>query len=147
MSDYPTSVGIMFPSSWPEDKEDAHCTILYLGEMSEINCTREELQAVVDRLKVKAPGKVAVNGVDLFGPDKNVLVARLDPTRLEPIREAFERTLAKINVFNASEYKDYNPHVTITEEFGGTMLNAIADTDLPTHVELGEPQLWWGDEH
>lgn len=137
----------MFPSSWPADKDDAHCTVIYLGDMEDINCTKEDLQNVVNRLKIKAPGDVAVNGVDLFGPEKNVLVAKLDPTNLLPIRESFERTLAKINVFNGSEYKDYNPHVTITTDFGGTMLNAIEDTQLPSHVKLGEPVLWWGDEH
>lgn len=147
MQEYTSSIGIMFPSSWPEDHPDAHCTLIYLGDMADARFTKEDLQTVVNRLKVKAPGDIKVTGVDLFGPEKNVLVAVLDPTYLLPIRQSYERALAKINVFNASQFKTYQPHVTITEEFGGTMQNAIEDTVLPKTVNLGEPQLWWGNEH
>ena len=147
MGDYSKSVGIMFPSSWPEDKDDAHCTLLYLGDMDNLTCTREDLEIVVKRLDTRAPEEVIVTGVDLFGPENNVLVATLDPIKLQPIRDSFERTLAKINVFNGSEYKDYKPHVTIAEDFRGTMENAVEDTKLPRTVFLGAPRLWWGDEH
>ena len=145
--DYSTSIGIMFPSSWPEDADDAHCTLLYLGDMADANFTREDLEIVIKRLDTRAPEEVIVTGVDLFGPEKNVLVATLDPIKLQPIRESFERTLAKINVFNASEYTEYRPHVTITTEFGGTMENAVEDTKLPRTIFLGAPRLWWGSEH
>ena len=147
MGDYSKSVGIMFPSSWPEDKDDAHCTLLYLGDMDNLTCTRDDLEIVVKRLDTRAPEEVIVTGVDLFGPENNVLVATLDPIKLQPIRDSFERTLAKINVFNGSEYKDYKPHVTIAEDFTGTMENAVEDTKLPRTVFLGAPRLWWGDEH
>jgi 2'-5' RNA ligase len=146
MAEYPTSIGLMFPSSWPENLDDAHCTLLYLGDMEDATFSKEDLEIVLNRLNTKAPGEVAITGFDLFGPDKNVLVATLDPAKLSPIRGAFERTLAKINVYNASEYKDYNPHVTITEDFGGTLEDAKKDVVLPKTVVLGPPALWWGNE-
>lgn len=146
MAEYPSSIGLMFPASWPEDLSDAHCTLLYLGEMEEATFTKEDLQIVIQRLKTAAPGEVAITGLDLFGPEKNVLVATLDPGKLQPIRDSFERTLAKINIFNASEYKDYKPHVTITEDFVGTLDEARESLTLPKTVILGPPQLWWGNE-
>jgi 2'-5' RNA ligase len=136
----------MFPSSWPEDLDDAHCTLLYLGDMVEATFSKEDLEIVIKRLNTKAPGEVAITGLDLFGPEKNVLVATLDPKKLQPIRESFERTLAKINIFNASQYKDYNPHVTIAEDFSGTLEDAKKDVKLPQTVVLGPPVLWWGNE-
>lgn len=146
MAEYPTSIGLMFPSSWPETLDDAHCTLLYLGDTADATFTKEDLDIVVQRLKTRPPGEVKITGLDLFGPDQNVLVATLDPTALDPIRGAFERTLAKINVFNASQYKDYKPHVTISEDFSGTLVDAAATTSLPESVTLGAPVVWWGNE-
>lgn len=137
----------MFPSSWPEDLSDAHCTLLYLGDMSEANFTKEDLQIVLQRLATKSPGDVAITGLDLFGPDKNVLVATLDNGKLQQIRDSFERTLAKINVHNASEYKEFKPHVTIDDEYTGTLEEAYNKVELPETVNLGAPELWWGNEH
>lgn len=147
MAEYPTSIGLMFPSSWPKDLPDAHCTLLYLGDMAEATFTKEDLQIVLKRLSTKAPGKIQITGLDLFGPNKNVLVATLDRTDLQPVRDSFGRTLAKINIENASEYKDYNPHVTISEDFSGTLEDAKRATKLPSHLILGAPVLWWGNDH
>lgn len=136
----------MFPSSWPEDLSDAHCTLLYLGDMSEANFTKEDLQIVLKRLATKAPGEVSITGLELFGPEKNVLVATLDDSKLARIRDSFERTLAKIDIHNASEFKEFKPHVTIDDEFTGSLAEARESIQLPETVTLAAPVLWWGNE-
>jgi 2'-5' RNA ligase len=146
MAEYPTSIGLMFQSSWPKNLDDAHCTLLYLGDMADATFSKEDIESVVQRLDISAPGEVKVTGLDLFGPQGNVLVATLDSLKLRPIRDAFESTLAKINIFNASQYKDYKPHVTISEGFSGTLDEATANTVLPEYVTLGAPELWWGND-
>lgn len=147
MSDYSESVSIMFPASWPVDKPDAHCTIIYLGEKSELPVDKDILEAVVARLGFSDPGPVPVTGLALFGPERNVLVATLDPEKLQPIRDSFERTLAKVGVENASEYKTYRPHVTIQEGYDGHLADAMSSLFIPKTIGLEAPQLWWGDEH
>lgn len=142
MAEYPTSIGIMFPASWPTDIPDAHCTLLYLGDMADANFTKEDVQNVLKRLDFKAPGKVRTVGLEFFGPEKNILVTTLETEQLNHYRETLERVLAKINIHNASEYKDYNPHVTVDEEFDGL----ASDVAFPETIELGGPQLWWGNE-
>lgn len=147
MAEYPTSIGIMFPASWPTDLDDAHCTLIYLGDMADATFTKEDLEIVIQRLDKRAPEEVIITGMDLFGPDKNVLVATLDTVKLQPLRRSFEVTLAKIGVENASEFKDYKPHVTISEDFSGSLEDAERDIKLPRTLFLGAPKLWWGNEH
>lgn len=147
MAEYLTSIGIMFPASWPEDLDDAHCTLIYLGDMADATFSREDLEIVIKRLDTRAPEEVIVTGLELFGRDKNVLVATLDNIKLAPIRGSFERTLAKIDVYNASEFTEYRPHVTISEEYSGTLEDAYKEIKLPKTLFLGAPRLWWGNEH
>lgn len=147
MAEYPTSIGIMFPSSWPTNLDDAHCTLIYLGDMKKATFSREDIEIVIQRLDKRAPENVIITGLELFGPDNNVLVATLDVIKLQPIRTSFEVTLAKIGVENASEYKDYKPHVTISENFSGSLEDAKKEFKLPRTLFLGAPKLWWGNEH
>ena len=147
MSEYSESVTMMFPASWPVDKPDAHCTIIYLGEKGELPVGKDILDAVVARLGFSDPGPVPVTGLELFGPESNVLVATLDPERLQPIRDSFERTLAKVGVYNASQYKDYKPHVTIQEDYEGSLDDARKSLFVPKTIGLFAPELWWGDDH
>lgn len=154
MSAYDDSIAIVFPVVWPEDitfkaqnPSEPHCTLLWLGKISEASFTKEQVESVIRRLNTKAPGDVKTIELELFGPNKKYLVTTLDPSSLNPIRDNFERVLAKIGAGNASEYKEYKPHVTLDEQLSVSFDDAKALIgDLPHTVKLDAPVLWWGDE-
>lgn len=142
MAEYPTSIGIMFEASWPTNIDDSHCTLIYLGDIADANFTKDDIQNVLKRLSLKAPGKIKTTGTEFFGPDENILVTTLEKSPLVVYRETIERVLAKINVHNASEYKEYRPHVTISEDFD----KSEKIPNIPEKIDLGPPVLWWGNE-
>lgn len=152
--DYSDSIAIVFPADWPNESSnlkvnkpsEPHCTLIWLGNIPDVSYTKEDVQNLLDRMSIKAPGEVPTTGVELFGPEGDVLVVTLDSERLEPIRDAIEEGLKKIGGKNASQYKDYKPHVTIDEEATLSKEEAEIELDIADTVTLGAPVVWWGDE-
>ena len=154
MEDYSDHIAIVFPVTTEistdldlNDPPEAHCTLIYLGTVSDASYTKEDVQSVLDRMKIKAPGEVTTSDLALFGPGEDVLVLTLDSSKLDPIRVSIERGLAKIGAKNGSEYKTYNPHVTIDSKTSATLNEAEESVQIPPSVTLEAPVLWWGDEH
>lgn len=111
--------------------------------MADATFTKDDIQNVLKRLDFHAPGPVKTTGVEYFGPEKDIPVVTLSTQSLENYRETLERVLAKINVHNVSEFKDFKPHVTISY---GPFEGSIDSLDIPETIVLGAPQLWWGDD-
>lgn len=125
---------------------EAHCTLIYLGKASEVSYTKEDVQAILDRIKLKTPSSVVVRDLELFGPDKDVLVMTLDDTALSSLRKTLERALLKIGAKSGSEFKEYKPHVTLDSKTNLTLEEARDSIALPDTVSFDDVELWWGDE-
>lgn len=141
MSEFSDSACIAYPASWPDTIKDPHSTLMFLGNISELPYTKEDVLAVMRRENLIGPGKVSISGLELFGPDKDIPVARLDSLRLRAQRALLEFGLNKVGIQDASEF-DYNPHVSLTYENDVD----LEELELPENVTLAPPELWWGDE-
>jgi 2'-5' RNA ligase len=88
---------------------DAHLTILYLGRE---NLGPEKELEVVDFLEgdswLSAP-KVMRQTIDLFGPNNDIPVIRV----MVPPELTWLRNEALKEFGNGSEFKDWNPHITL----------------------------------
>jgi 2'-5' RNA ligase len=129
-------IAIVYPSNWPrDDTPDPHCTIIYLGKVSKVDFTKADVEAALGHVSLEAPGAVRTKGLEMFGPDKDIPVVTLDPGSQVLVlqRIVVEGILGVYGIENASEFKDYKPHVTITNK----------DIEIPESVTLGEPVLWW----
>lgn len=153
MSDNSDHIAIVFPvtSAVPTDFNiqegvEAHCTLIYLGKVSEATFTKEDVQSVLDRMQISAPGEVSTLSLELFGPEQDALVITLDDTRLVDIRNSIEKSLSEVGSGNASEYADYRPHVTLDAKTDLTLDMAMESIEIPMTVTLDSPELWWGDE-
>ena len=136
VSDFSQSISVVFPASWP-DREDAHCTIMYLGEIPDVSFTKAQLLAAVQPV---APGTYLAAdtaGVEMFGPDNDIPVVPLQHPLLDVIHKMMTIELLSVGIESASEFTEYRPHVTITD----------ADTDIPSIIILGPPVVWWGLDH
>lgn len=149
MSDYPDSICIAYPYVFPQDTDlpidysiEAHCTLIYLGEIQEANFTKEDLRHVLDSWTFEGLGIVDVSGLALFGPNKDVLVMTLDSSVLMDYFEEIAHDLSLRGIENKSSFPDYNPHITLNEAYHGPTVGFT----LPTTVGLGAPEVWWGDE-
>lgn len=146
-TDFSNSIAIVFPTDWPVEASEAHCTLLFLGKVSESTYTKEDVQSVLDRMQIRAPGSIETTEFELFGRDKNMLVLKLNPTKLLPIRDAIERALEKIGAENGSEFKDYKPHVTVAQDVDTDLEEAVKSVGaVPDLISLHSPILWWGTD-
>lgn len=139
MSEYSESVGIMYPANWPEDKDDAHCTLIYLGDKEDVNASKKDVVNLLKGLSLMAPGEVRVASTSFFGESRDIPVVLLDSSLLHLQRVIVEKQLKdQLGVVNGSQFTTYQPHVTVESN---------RDYILPTTITLGKPQLWWGDEY
>lgn len=150
MSDpYAKSIAIVYPTVFPEATElpidrsiDAHCTLMYLGEIGEVSFTKDDLQEVLSRFTFEDLGIVDVDGLTLFGKDKDVLVMLLKSSVLEENHAMISAALHEKGIESASYFTDYKPHVTLNEKYHGPTVGY----ELPTTIGLGSPVVWWGDD-
>jgi hypothetical protein len=78
--------------------------------------------------------------MEMFGPEKDIPVVILEHTYLHKYHDFLTSALAKRGIESASEFKDYRPHVTMSE-------NAAINYLVPTDPMLLLPvQLWWGGQ-
>lgn len=140
-TDFSDSICIAYPASWPDTIKEPHCTLIFLGKISEADFTKQDILDVLDDLKLPAPGEVEITGIQLFGPKQDIPVATVFSNRLFAHRIMIDYELAGINVKSASEF-EFNPHVSISYD-ESTDFTAI---ELPKTVTLDKPVLWWGDD-
>ena len=137
MVDNSDGIAVVYPSNWPENDPEAHCTIIYLGKVDEVAFTEQDVRNAMELMQLGAPGEVPVAGPEMFGPDKDIPVVLLEPVPVLTLAKlALEAVLLTFGIENASEFKDYKPHVTVPDH----------DREIPTTVTLGEPVLWWGPQ-
>jgi hypothetical protein len=109
---------------------DAHLTVLYLGEDEP---TREQRFAFD---KIMADGKWQGDSlakrwfIDLFGPETNIPVLRVF---VPPELLAF-RMLCESIMGNGSEYKNWNPHITLDLAHNDTI-------HIPSEIKLTDLSL------
>lgn len=113
----------------PDGVPDQHITIVFLGR----DVNDDTLQAVCERAAAIAaqmpPPSGTVGGLDSFPPSassdgKTPVFAVPDVSGLDELRAAFEE-------FNASEHKDYKPHVTLSYlEPGEPMPDPVPETPV-----------------
>lgn len=148
-NDYSDSVCVAYPYVFPQDTNlpidydmEAHSTVIYLGDVDNIKASKEEVLKALSSVSYNPTGIVDVSGLELFGPESNILVMTLDSSDLTENFGKVSEALGSIGVENASSFPDYKPHVTLNEDYHGPTIGF----SLPTTIGLGEPELWWGSE-
>lgn len=145
MNQFTSSAGLMWPATFPgsENVDDPHCTVVYLGKVTEQPHTPLAL-LLVSNDYLEAPGDVRVTGVEIFGEgeDDRVWVATLDDTRLGPLRAKIKAAIERYNFKDGSSFPDYRPHVTLSKYEGDD-----SRPEAPQRVSLGQLEAWWGGDH
>ena len=146
--EYPDSIGIMYPYVFPQDTDlpidydiPAHCTLMYLGEISETGLTPEQIIEPLRSVNFESTGIVDVDKLELFGEENNVLVMTLKSSALDSNFQQVSEVLSAVGIPNASSFPDYRPHITLNENYKGPTIGFT----LPTTIGLGDPELWFGD--
>jgi uracil-DNA glycosylase family 4 len=96
--------------------EDLHCTVAYLGSMSEVGVDGlARAKRVLERCAVHPPLKGALSGIGRFagGDAGDVVYASVDVPGLGAFRAALVDELVMSGVPVSMEH-DYTPHVTLT---------------------------------
>jgi 2'-5' RNA ligase len=107
---------------------DAHLTVLYLGNITH---EQEKLDSVATFLEGfrqefhDSSSYVIRNDIQMFGPNKDIPVVRVIPNK----QMWYWRKLAESMLWNASEFKEWNPHITID-------LNAPSNIILPKVIKV-----------
>ncbi len=142
-SDFSDSAVIVWPSEYP-DSPQAHCTAFYFGdEVSTADFTREQIQDVLDALNLSPVGLVGVVGMEMFGEEKDIPVARVTSLHLTIQRSILVYALLdKAGIRDASEYA-FNPHVSLDPTYGENTEGVPTEEELPDTISLGSPVLWW----
>lgn len=137
-------IAIVMPAAFPGSVADSHCTNIFLGNVSdpERKFVKDHLVNVCFDLEAIFSRNLTrtfnVSGVDWFGVDRDIPVMRLDSSWLMHFRKVLEQYLwEEAEIKSASEW-DYQPHVTLPEQYDVSA--------LPNYVTLSKPVVWWGDE-
>lgn len=142
-NDYSNSAGLMWPASFhgSEKIDDPHCTIVFLGEADKL---RVGPQYILTELRdyLDPPANISVTGTEIFGQDEKVWVALLDTEVLKPLQaEILSIIETKLGLENASDFKDFKPHVTL-----GPVVEGEETPEAPESVDLLSLQVWLGKE-
>lgn len=148
---YAQSIAVVFPAvisathSLPIDITiDQHCTMVYLGEMPDVSYSLDDILSVL-RLFPKITSQIVeVSGIELFGPAKDFLVLSLNPDGLADTKHQLVKHLRDASITVTDRFPDYRPHLTLQENYQGS-LDELAEVVVPATVELGIPELWWGN--
>jgi 2'-5' RNA ligase len=116
-----------------------HVTIIYLGEI--VNLDQQGVINAIRQTNYQTILLAHPSGIEWFGPDKNVLVLRVEHPFFEKYHEALTQALASRGIASASQFPEYKPHITL----------AMPDEELqafawPPVIPVGPVELWWGGE-
>lgn len=136
MGEFKESVAVVYPSNWPPDDSNAHCTVVYMGEIPELEFEREDLVKALKFAGLRAPGWAFTTGVEQFGKDKDITVVTLQSFALQVQYSLFKKAMASCGIEYVEKWPEYKPHVTVKEPGQG----------FPQSVRLGAPTVWWGED-
>ena len=104
------------------------------------------LSVVLDGVSALGVGSILVSGAvltgefEVFGPEDGLVdVLLMDSPQLEAAREVAVMRLAEQGIYNASEWTDYRPHMTLGPK------GSAAHYTVPWTVSLYPMELWYGD--
>lgn len=104
---------------------DAHLTVLYLGEL---RTERDEVDEYLEANNLNGLSAMVIrDSVDLFGPELTIPVLKVfPPVELWDLRKKVEHEL-----WNESQFKVWNPHITLDFDSAGTI-------HIPEYIKLRE---------
>jgi hypothetical protein len=136
----PDHKAIVLPVSWPARRK-AHLTLLYLGDANkpEFTLNKEHIKSLLDMQQNYWPNFIRLQPMnyDMFGYGK-IPVLRVDSGILRNLREALVDTFAFMGIHSASEYSDWNPHISLKGDDGLFPAGQV--------LEAGRPFVWWDDD-
>lgn len=137
---------VMWPVVYPVVPErpewrpsEPHCTIIYFGEVKDLNFTKDEVIECIRETYHSVYLWARVTGLDWFGLEKNVPVLTVEHDYLQTYHDSLVACLAARGI-KWDETFAYKPHVSITNE-------AALDNQYPSTLLLTPVELWWGGEH
>lgn len=143
------TVLLEYPFVFPQDTDlpidydlHPHSTLIFLGESATIGTTLDELRSGLSGLQFEDTGIVDVDGLALFGENKDVLVMKLNSSNLLDNYQVASDRIEELGLKNASAFSEYSPHVTLANNYHGPTIGYT----LPTTVGLGRPIIRWNDE-
>lgn len=143
MGQFSNSAGIMYPAEFSnhyaapvELPGDLHTTVMYLGEIDQLNYMDYDVLEALTEVDLNMFIWTEVIGKELFGPDQDIPVLRVDNSQLQRNFDKVEAALSAVGIKNGSSFPDYKPHITVPIE----VWNAP-----PKHALLMPAQLWWGE--
>ena len=148
--EFKRSIAIVMPAEHRDSNPGSHCTVMYLGEIGDVDFTKSQVELVVEKLRKRWGQLFISNGIHVwnrgyscFGQERDKLVAILpaDDERIGDIHDHAEYYLGHRGIKSASNF-DYRPHVTLG------VAKDINTMYLPNSqlFTLYKPVLWWGDE-
>lgn len=140
-TDFSDSICIAYPASWPTTVDEPHCTLIYLGKISEADFTKQQLLDVLDDIQLPAPGFVETTTVEYFGKEKNIPVVKLFSLRVLAHRAIIAFELEHIGISSPSEF-EFTPHISLSYDED----HKVDESEIPDQVYLDAPVLWWGED-
>lgn len=148
---YAQTIAIVYPAVAPADDYNlpidkdiqTHVTINILGEIPEVDFSKDELVATLRSIEWEEITEAGVGNLDLFGISNDFLVMTLDAPALQKNKKMVNEALAGVGIPSLDKFPDYRPHITLMENYDGLL---TASDDLPDTIKLGSPTLWWGNE-
>jgi 2'-5' RNA ligase len=143
-----SAIGVVMPVFFRDSKriEEAHCTLIYLGESDKVTIPRKPLENAVERLRNQCrPINIMVRQLAVYGHGTHT-VLELEDLTLKSYRIFLERELKRDGIVSASEYA-YSPHVTINKHAPSkTPIHPWPDFRMPGYVWIDRPEIWWKSE-
>ena len=137
MGEHAESAAIVYLSAWPPDEDNAHCTLIYFGQIPDLSFGLEDLEAALAAAGIRAPGRVFTTGAEWFGEEKDTPVVTLGSARLQANYQKLKAALSDAGIEWDEKWPEYKPHVTV-ENVG---------IGFPQSVELSGPVIWWGEDN
>jgi len=103
----------------PETIDSYHITLIYLGKIKDLENKKDKILKVLENFASKNSYiKGKIDGYDCFEPsessnNKIPLYAVYKSNNIIEIRNKLLEELKTIGVENASDFKDYKPHITL----------------------------------
>jgi len=143
-----SSIGVVMPVHFRDSRkiDEAHCTLIYLGESEKVSISRPLLENAVNRLRTQCqPVMIRTKQLAVYGHGTHTVI-ELEDLTLRSYRVFLERELLRDGIRSASEYS-YSPHVTIHKH--APSKNPVlpwGDFRTPAYVWVDRPVIWWKSE-
>jgi 2'-5' RNA ligase len=149
---YAQTIAIVYPAIAPSGDAynipidrtiKTHVTVSLLGEIPEVDFTKEELITALRSIDWQETSDISVDKLELFGPKNDFLVMVLNAPSLQRNWESVNASLSSAGVGVLDKYPTYRPHITLMENYEEALPTPAF---LPHTIKVGFPELWWGTE-